>query len=368
MLKTVESPSPPSSQGQLKPALQETTDFPPPARDLAEAAFPARAPIRLPREIIALTVIDELDQLATNAGGDNAVSRTLQNLGYGREKAVAQFVGRASEKVIDRSLAETPLAMIEKITGVPDEKINCQCPKTARELRQMTGFEDPAAVSRLTRQLIDDLVANGGVPLRLIAIESVTRFTMEGPHEYDSRKADATREYEKLIQQISNPRASELLRYYAAGTGKAMATAGIFIYNSLIIENLPVAVKEKLKIDRDVDIFATNKGKDFPTYVASALLTGTLQAALLSTLTPGFKARPLEEALAMLITTSVIMGGALEWGLRVCMMFQKGIPGWSVLELACLPWYAGRKALSAVTRLKNKMREQRIEKLKAGGL
>lgn len=341
--------------------------FPPPPSDFAAAEITRREISPALAEIIAPAVLDEIDALLNEASVNHAVSRILKSLGTNKRTAVDEFAERERNK-------ESAAGIIEEMTGVPEEKILSFCPEIGE-----VSAGDPEKIRSLTRQAVRAIVSEDIISRRDLSIESLTRILCGNHEDYVTREAEVTKHFDKLLEEVCAPDAPHILAYAGARTGKALLTAGkytgIFLFRSAITQNLPASIKEKLRIEDEVN----PDGLGIATGITSMVISGTAEACLIASLFPG----PLT---AGGILACVLMGSVVEFAARMLIATSRSgngrpdiIPGCIALEVAKIPVAlaigAFRLAGNAVNRIREsftdygkKVRETKRKELEDKGL
>lgn len=377
--QTTQAPDPirrPSS------APSEETGFPPPARDLANASFQrgrqlAQAPAQRPEEAIAFAILDELDILVSEATGVRAITRLLKELGTDAKRAASSFADRGDPNRL-------PLEIVKNVTGRPPADVP-GIPEAYRPTLT-TAIDDAGAMGEVSRQCIRELCKDGGISLRDLAIQSVTNITMESTgdyyHDYHNQKIKVGRLYEKVLEDITDPKASEILMYVLGEAGRigkklvspivnlfkampgAAKAASLFLFHSLVTQNLPAFVKEKLNINDEI---LDNRA----TFISSLVATGAPLGIFVTTRIPGFPAKVSYETIAFLAFAALIGTGAEFFGRALTITYQgeeKYDPGFSLLEFACIPYHIAAYGIARLQNLKGRMRKQKAEKFRTHGL
>lgn len=371
---------------QTQEAPKSDSYFPPPASDLATASITRRIAVCDPGQVIVQTLLDDLDLRLSTAAGEPAITKMLKGLGTDKSKAVADFSAR--------NRGQTPVRIFRKVTAIPEERITALCPGIA-------DARDPATVETLTKQLLDGAIADRTSSLRELTIEAVSQVLTQNSHEYESRRAEATKEYETLFTDMCNPGAADIMKYATEGTGKALATAtrktgqalqsaaasaarffrtlpanaksgALFLLDSVLTHNLPAIIKSSFGIGKFIG------KKDEASYVTSVILSGTansfLGLYLFFGFPGGFFATSPANACARIVVAAAV-GSAIEFLGRTASLFttQSEVPpGSALLELAYLPFHLlGKgmgKAIKAFRRFEGVLRELKTAKLKEKGL
>lgn len=355
------------------PVARETrTEFPPPATDLAKASIrtPACAPPL--EETVPSAILEEIDRISKETTGENVISSLLDSLGTSRRKAVDDFAGRNTSS--SRSL----LGTIHAITGITGDQILHWCPSLDYSAANMR-IKDPEKACSLTREIIRGLAA--GMPLRDLAIESVTKITLPPSHEHVAHKEEVAEKYEDLLKRVSTPGVSDIAFYllsYAGRIGKAILSplsgavravpgalkrSGMFLLNVAVIENLPSALKDKLKLGSDDREDLTH------TYVLSIIAAGAATGGFAgSLLTNIYHGNRMENMLAGLLIGSMAepFARAMIDGVRKTR--YRSLPGWAALELIFLPYHLLAYAGNGLKALRSKLQQQRMEKFRQHGM
>lgn len=337
-------------------ALKQEATFPPPASDLAKASIRRTVAVPAPaaEETITNAVLAELDLLLKDAAGEQAITKILEGLGLDMQKAVQHFVGREENR------GKTAADLIHNITGIDADKI--RLPAFKLSMIELSARHSETDIHHMTAKLIRELVKDGAVSLRDLTIESVARVTLERNQGYKSRKEEVARIYEGLFENMCSPRASDVFLYAAGGIGRALKAAGLFLLQSAIIENLPTAIKEESKLSSLLP-------RSSAAWWTSVLMSGTAGGLIVIGLFPGPIARNWGEAAAA-VGISAIVGSVVELVGRGLVGIPEGktYPGATLLELLFLPYVLGKKAISSLSPLSEKIREDRKKRLKNKGL
>lgn len=366
MLQTTRTPDP--SNPAVQPAARDmgrSQAFPAAAPDLAKASLPpftARASAEQERGKILGAVLDELDGMTKNASGVAAVSEMLKTTGMDRKQVISAFINRdksTSVSAIVRELTAVPLELVE----VHTEKIRAR------------GSGDSAEIAG---EVLSSLVGEERIPLRDLVIEAVTGLMMSDGEDYESRRTAVSKQYEKIYTEMCQPKPMDVTLYALREAGRPVLNAaksvGLFVLRSVVLHNLPGFIHEKFD-------FKSNECGE--SYYAACALSGAANAYLalsaISRLT-GHGVSFFNSSDSAAVTVSKAVGvvffaGFIEFLARGSLFRfykQDTVPGWFLLEAACLPYYGGKEIAKSLGRVKasaeEKLREQRAERLKQAGL
>lgn len=350
-----------NSSQQPVPSAPVEQEFPAPARDipvppetLAREAFAseARSSVQT-RRVTALTVLNELDSATVEVAGVPLVSKTLTQLGSTTERAAAKF----SLERGDENRAE----IIHLITGIPAADIQARLADTKAE--------DPEAV---TRKLIQEVCKSEDTSIREIIIQSIAKTTNPNINEYETHLEKVAKEYEKVLNNIAHPKASDILK----GFGKALSstaksvwnsaagplkTCGLFVFHSVITHNLPMFVKDRLK-ERMGD-WTMNPGP----FLASAAIGGVADLFLAMKLFwPNLAQSAFSGDIALMCFVGSTIGGFAEILTRALLNGgpRRALPGWVPLELALVPFRLIGGGLGAAKKEINEAQARKLTELR----
>lgn len=348
MLQTQNADSTPSAA-----AAKEACEFPPPAKDLADASFLRRDLAKKQagrEEIIAYAIIDEIDLLVGEALGQRAITRLFQGAGLDKGKALEAFLGR--RRALQEESMETTIAAL---TGANWDEISVRW----QQAQQMGTPQDP---EHIARRFTKELAQHTG--LRSLVIETVARLTAPSVTDYDTRKSEVTEQFEDMFKDSCKATPSDIALYVSRVFGSNLISAaknvGVFLFRSIITQNLPRFIKEKLKIEP----------KEDASFHASLLVSGAASVALaahtLSLLFPSLNSGPQaspEDTIGAYIIAPIVAGTLEMVGRTIA---GEG-SGWTLLELAAIPFKALTKGIKGIAPLKEEIEKDKIRRLKREG-
>lgn len=370
-------------------------EFPAPAPDsvLAQASFQPRGrsiqvagtveSVRSNRYAAALAILGRLDDIAEKTMGVPAISMLLENLGTNKEAAAQGFE--------DSTKAEGAEARIEdlmrEITGVSREALNPYMPDCANGAED--GGRQPSQFDAIAQRVIK-AAEKDDISLRDLTINSVTHLT-KASRDYHEWKPAVRKEYNDLFEKISAPRAADFFQYafggFIEGTKNAGKSVGLFLLRSIITQNIPGFIKNNIPLEYN----SPSDEHDQATWWTSTAIAGFANAYIATSIISRCITSPsspepyslAKEIGAWALLTGI--GWLIELGLRAPLkllcpdhsgysgdsLFQGGYPGWSLLEIACLPFRiigTGATAIgSFAADMKNRIQEQKTAKFRDKG-
>lgn len=367
-------------RGSAQSEVQKEQEFPAPPPDtgkteLSLLSFPKRpgtaeqaeeiSPAHSSRYLAALLVLDELDSLAVKNTGARAITMLLKRLNTTREATAEKFAADIEMPGKQEDIEKIMYTAVGLKRGVIPE-----------------GTPQQSEVKDAARRMIAE-ARRSGLTLRQITINSVTNLT-------GLSESSVVNEYKGLFEKISAPKASDVFGYafggFIEGAKDIGSRVGIFLLRSVITQNLPGFVKDRMRIEYD-----SPPDQDRATWwtstVVAGLANGLIGAYLLArTLPPSPTPHdPVGAgAIAGMLCVVTLVGWGLELALRaplklVCpgedhnrySYIMGGFPGWSLLEIACLPVRvaiaAGAALMDKAAHLTERVREQKASRLKDSG-
>lgn len=338
----------------------------------------APEPARSPKEIAALAVLNHLDSTAETTIGEPAITMLLRRLDTDKESAAREYADRSGPAAEGATVTD----IVCDVAGVKWDDIRWEY---SASTGGKDGQSDPDAVAA---GIIRAAIKND-IRLRELTINSVTNVTL-GSQDFREQKRSVSDEYSSLFEKISAPRASDFFQYmfggFVEGVKNVSKAVGLFLLRSVVTQNLPGFLKQYIPVENN----SPSEEHDQATWWTSTVLAGFANAVIGASiiaraLPPSSSTEPVSLAAGIGIMAGfTVVGWLLELALRAPLkplcpgegtsnysMFQGGYPGWSLLEIACIPFRiigaAGRAIAGSAADMKNRIQEEKTSKFRDSG-